>query len=195
MKNDFEHQYFPEGLIHFDLPIKFVDGGAYTGDTFKTLISNNVLIDQWIAFEPDPSNFSELARTATELKAKATLFPCGLSDRFDHVAFQTNEGAASHLDDGSGGIKVPCVSLDEVLHGVKIDYIKLDIEGAEIKALNGMADIIRRDKPYLAISAYHRPDHLWRILETLADLAPYAKMYIRQHGENGFDTVVYAVPR
>jgi FkbM family methyltransferase len=195
MKSDFEHQYFPADLIAFDRPITFVDGGAYTGDTFRNLILNNILIGHWIAFEPDPNNFLALARTASELAAKATLFPCGLSDKFDHIAFQANEGAASHLSSSSGRLQVPCVSLDEVFNGFAIDYIKLDIEGAEIDALNGMANIIKRDKPHLAVSMYHQPNHLWLIIETLADLASYANLYIRQHGENGFDTVAYAVPR
>lgn len=50
----------------------------------------------------------------------------------------------------------------------RIDYIKLDIEGAELDMLHGAAKIIVRCKPKMAICAYHKPEDLWT-------LAPYVK--------------------
>ncbi len=39
-----------------------------------------------------------------------------------------------------------------------VDFIKMDIEGAESPALAGCSKLLRRSRPDLAIAAYHRPD-------------------------------------
>jgi hypothetical protein len=81
------------------------------------------------------------------------------------------------------------------MHGVRPDYIKLDVEGSELAALYGMRKTIASCEPHLAVSLYHRPDDLWVLVRTLVELAPYADLTIRQHSLNAFDTVLYAKPR
>jgi FkbM family methyltransferase len=193
---DLGEQYLPPGLLNFRQPITFVDGGAYNGDTYGHLLSKGIKIDHWIGFEPDPQNFEALAAAARSQPGRATLFPCGLGDHFMHVPFAANQGTSSHLGNlpGAAEMTVPCVALDDVIHGAAPDYIKLDIEGAERDALLGMRNTIAACRPALAVSAYHRPEDLWAIPQTLGDLAPYTKLYLRQHAANAFDTVAYAVP-
>ncbi len=193
-------QYTPPDLLRLSGPITFVDGGAYNGDSYRHLIASGIEIANWIAFEPDPANFRALTEFAATAVPYATLMPCGLSNDFMHVAFAADSGAASHLKPGapkvsSSSLTVPCVALDDVLPGLRPDYIKLDIEGAEQAALYGMRKTITAARPHLAISIYHRPQDLWELIETARSLAPYANLYLRQHYLNGFDTVLYAVPR
>jgi len=152
-------------------------------------------VKNWIAFEPDPENFAKLAAFAATQSTASTLFPCGLSETFMQVQFAANEGAASDLGTGSGEMTVPCVALDDAVHGLCPDYIKLDIKGAEHSALLGMRKTIAAARPHLAVSAYHRPEDLWALAQTITELAPYAKLYLRQHAFNAFDTVFYAVPQ
>jgi FkbM family methyltransferase len=193
--SDLTQQYAPPGLLRFSAPITFVDGGAYDGDTCKYLRGKDIAIHHWLAFEPDPANYQALASFARTVPIQSTLFPCGLSEHFIQVPFAANEGTSSHLSTGGGGMTVPCVALDDVIHGPSPDYIKLDIEGAEASALRGMRHTIAKSKPHLAISAYHRPDDLWTLPLLLKELAPYADLYLRQHSRNAFETVLYAVPR
>ena len=192
---DITQQYMPDGLLNFPEPICFIDGDAYTGDTYSYLLSRNVVVKNWIAFEPDPENFAKLTAFAATLSTASTLFPCGLSETFMQVQFAANEGAASHLGTGSGEMTVPCVALDDAIHGFCPDYIKLDIEGAEHSALLGMRKTIAAARPHLAVSAYHRPEDLWALAQIISELAPYAKLHLRQHAFNAFDTVYYAVPQ
>jgi FkbM family methyltransferase len=196
-KSKIDEQYLPPDLISFEMPITFVDGGAYNGDTHRYLTAKGVSVAHWVAFEPDPRNFGALSEVAGSLLMPSTLFPCGLSDTFVHVPFAANADASSHLSDSSvsADITVPCVALDEVLPGLRPDYIKLDIEGAEQAALFGMRKTIAACHPHLAISVYHRPEDLWTLVHTLLELAPYANLYLRQHCLNAFDTVLYAIPR
>ena len=52
----------------------------------------------------------------------------------------------------------------------RVDYIKLDIEGAELDMLHGAAKLISRWKPKMAISAYHRREDLWTLINFVKSL-------------------------
>ena len=87
-------------------------------------------------------------------------------------------------------------SLDTLLYDEpnRPTFIKMDIEGAELEALEGARKIIERDKPKLAISCYHgMPNkHLWEIPYWIKTNFPDYRLHIRQHA--GFnETVCYAV--
>jgi N6-adenosine-specific RNA methylase IME4 len=70
----------------------------------------------------------------------------------------------------------------------------MDIEGAEPEALRGATQTIREFAPRLAVSAYHKPDHLWRIPEQLLALRNDFEIFLRPHNEECWDTVCYALP-
>lgn len=62
---------------------------------------------------------------------------------------------------GAGKITVPVRPLDEMVAGLGLDrvnYIAMDIEGAEREALKGARDILRRWRPTIMLASYHRPD-------------------------------------
>jgi hypothetical protein len=86
------------------------------------------------------------------------------------------------------------VAADEVLGGFKPDYVKLDIEGAEAAALRGMTQLIDAARPKLAVCVYHRPLDITTLPRQVRACLPEAKLYLRQHAYNGFDTVLYAIP-
>lgn len=71
-------------------------------------------------------------------------------------------------------------------------FIKMDIEGAELEALEGAKNTIVKSKPKLAICLYHKPDDLWKIPLYLKKLVPEYKFYIRHHSKVRWETVLYA---
>ena len=77
--------------------------------------------------------------------------------------------------------------------GVVPTYIKMDIEGAEHKAIEGAKNIIANNKPRLAISIYHKQEDLWDLPKLLLDIRPDYKFYIRHYTMGFADTVLYAV--
>jgi hypothetical protein len=85
------------------------------------------------------------------------------------------------------------VALDDVLPRFAPTFIKLDIEGAEIRALRGAAEMIQVHRPRVAACVYHLPGHLWEVPEYLRELLPENRLFLRYHGFNGFDAVAYAV--
>jgi hypothetical protein len=63
---------------------------------------------------------------------------------------------------GEHSVKAPLTTIDKLTAELKlerVDFIKMDIEGAEVRALNGARETIARDRPRMSISVYHVPDH------------------------------------
>jgi FkbM family methyltransferase len=196
-----ENQYFPSdvpGWLHRG-PLRFVDCGAYQGDTLELMLASQRHADATAHFEPDIRNFAALARLVRarrgDLRGSAVLWPCAVGDRSAAVAFDEGGDEASRVS-ADGGASVTAVALDDVLVGWAPTFIKMDIEGSEIEALHGARQVIAESRPSLAVCVYHRPDHLWRIpllLSSWDELDGY-QYYLRAHGFNGFDIVLYASP-
>jgi len=89
----------------------------------------------------------------------------------------------------------PMVSLDDYCaeHGLaRVDFIKMDIEGSEGAALQGAAETIRRHKPRLAISAYHKTDDLWVLARRIKELNPDYQLSFGHHSPIQWESVLYA---
>jgi hypothetical protein len=110
------------------------------------------------------------------------------------LSFSEGNLGASALTTG-GTIQVPVVGLDEALHDQPVNFIKLDIEGAEPQALEGAKNLILQQKPGLAVCVYHEPRHLWSLGLWLHQLNVGYEFYMRTHAFNTFETVLYAIAK
>ncbi|MEG1762065.1 MAG: FkbM family methyltransferase [Bacteroidales bacterium] len=192
-----EEQYFSE-----DIPLKnvhsFVDAGAFDGDTLPFLLKKYPALHTYLGFEPDQKNFDALSKQIKLNYAKQinniSIYPCGLWSKTEILKFSDNNGEASAIGESSEGISIQCLALDQVVFNTQIDYIKMDIEGAELQALYGAEQTIRTHQPNLAICVYHQPEHLYTIPLLLNSWHLGYTFYLRQYGFYGFDLVLYAIP-
>lgn len=123
------------------------------------------------------------------------MHPYGLSDRVGTAAFRSGRKEESGIvgpADGNCSDVIETVALDEFLRGERVTFIKMDIEGAERDALKGAAQIIREQKPKLAVSIYHRPDDVIEIPKLILSLRPDYRLYIRHYSLLSNETVLYA---
>jgi FkbM family methyltransferase len=191
-------QYFPPDVVRFGAPLRFVDCGAFTGDTLADVARLGMAVESVFAFEPDRAHYERLVAYSKEFSrltgAAVSLWPCAVADKVGMMSFESDAGEAGRLHVG-GSSQTLAVSLDEVLPSAGPTYIKMDIEGAELRALAGATAMIRRSRPRLAICAYHRPEDLWEIPLFVRDLDLSYDLYLRAHGHDSFDVVMYAVPR
>lgn len=103
---------------------------------------------------------------------------------------------SSKIEPGAiSGDSFSCVTLDDYAGKQTrcVDFIKMDIEGAEIDALTGAQRVIADQKPRLAISAYHKPEHFWEIPLLLRALNPTYTLYFGHHTPISWESVFYAV--
>lgn len=190
-------QYFSRQLFPPREDECFVDCGAYNGDTLLDFAEwTKGRFQKVVAFEADPNNFAALNLTAnadTRLRGRVEAFQQAVGSENCTVRFAAS-GHASAAISASGRIEVQCVSLDQAVMTEHPTYIKMDIEGAELDALQGAREILARDRPALAICAYHFQDHLWRVPQLMRELMPDASLLLRPHCADGFDLVCYAIP-
>jgi FkbM family methyltransferase len=191
------HQYFPGNIAGYPpSPLRFVDGGACTGDTIEQIAMSKKEVSALALFEPDPANFKTLSKGARTWAAKgipAFAWPCGLYDKTGLLRFNPDRGAASGFT-ADGELTLPVAALDDVIAGFAPNLIKLDIEGAERSALIGGMETIKRYRPALAVCVYHRPDDLWSLPSFIRSTWSGYQLYLRLHQYSGFDIVLYAVP-
>ena len=196
-KPDLTHQYFPQDIPAWKTPLRFVDCGAFDGDTLSNFQRANIPIEALSAFEPDENNFRKLAQFVQANQKyfpQTNLYPCGVFSSTKKLSFNSGVGEAS-VTTVVGDAVVQCVALDETIPTFTPTLIKMDIEGAEPDALLGARNLIADSRPGLAISIYHRPEHLWQIPLLVKDLVKGEYQYfLRAHGFNDFDIVLYAIP-
>jgi len=189
-KPETDTHYLPHGLPRPPSPMRYVDCGAYTGDTIQSFLAHGATFDEIVAFEPDPANYPRLCRSIAPFKAAA--FPCGVWDRMTQLRFSSDEDA-SHVDE-AGEIMVQVVALDQALPNFAPTLIKMDIEGAENRALLGARNTIQAHRPHLAISTYHKPRDLWELQLLIDSWNLDYRFHLRTHCYNGFETVLYGLP-
>ncbi len=193
LENDHK-QYFAALSVAGKGYRKFVDCGAFTGDTLADLFEHLGEIDELFLFEPENENLVKLKEYLRKNKKKIkkmVLFPCGVWNQITQMRFDSNVDAASAIS-SSGKSFIQCVSIDEVLTGFSPTFIKMDIEGAELEALHGARHTIEECQPDLAICLYHSLSHFWEVPRFLKKICPDYKFFLRTYGAAGFETVLYA---
>ena len=155
-----EPQYFLEPFFPVDGDIA-IDGGAFDGGTAIDFVGQGAKV---YAFEMDQKNYQQILPRAK--KHHFTIENMGLSSE-ESTATYLSAGAGSHmLGGGGGGVTAHFIDIDTYVKRQnlpRIDYIKLDIEGAELACLKGAAKSIVRWKPKMAISAYHKLEDIWTL--------------------------------
>jgi len=194
-------EYYPCDIIQLSANESFVDVGAYNGDTIIDFIKKtHNQFNAIFAFELDKKNFKELEATvdklAASVKNKIKLYNFGLLDEEKHVYYETGGSGSESTFINVINNACACgktLRLNDILKNESVTFIKMDIEGSEVKALSGAEEIIRKQKPKLAVCVYHKPEHLWEVPLYIKKIVPEYKIYIRHHTPLEYETVCYAL--
>ncbi len=170
----------------------FVDGGAFDGDTIEDFLRRvDGKFDHIHAFELCADNYRKLIANMQNKAdfAKIHCYELGLWDCQEQIVYNS---AMTQSTIGEGCAKGVVDRLDAVLGDAPVSFIKLDIEGAEMHALRGAENIIRTQKPKMAVCVYHDLRHLYEVPLYLKSLVPEYKIYFRHHTMYEYETICYA---
>lgn len=185
--------YIDDEIVRPQADEIFVDAGCYDGNSSLDFIQwTKGHVKKIYAFEPDERNYENCKENLDKNSVSFQLEKAGLWSEKTTLHFCNQHNASSRIDD-EGDIKIPTLSLDEVVGNDKVTFIKMDIEGAELEALKGAVDTIKNNKPRLAICLYHKPEDVVEIPRYVKELVPEYKMYIRHYLPYHYDTILYAV--
>jgi FkbM family methyltransferase len=192
-----EESYFLDSLYRIDDHEVFVDCGAYTGDTAEQVIRRNPAFSKIVAIEADPQNFDRLTKWIVTLEAsvasRINALNIAVGAKRGKLRFQAGGGEGAKLA-ADGNVVVECIPIDELATGAAPTFIKMDIEGAELDALEGARRSIQTHRPILSICVYHKQDDLWRIPLFIHRLVEDYRLFLRPHDVDGWQLVCYAVP-
>lgn len=191
-----EDEYFspyPAGKnITFELGSEEIlcDIGAHVGTTiYKFLTATRWKYSAIHAFEPDTVNYEALKNEFFSTLPNFNAKNIALSDVKSVLGFSETGTMGSRLD-SSGNMQIQVSTLDdEIEHAT---FIKMDVEGHEVKILQGAKKLLSVSKPRLAITGYHFSDDLLDIVKLIKEIVPQYRLRLRHHSFYYYDTIIYA---
>jgi FkbM family methyltransferase len=180
----------------------YIDGGSWQGDTLQELkdaLADNIEIH---CFEPDVQNYkilNKLVALKTYLNVKIN--KSALWNKIQKLEFLCSDEAVHTMqsrvtDESSNGkkVQVDAIDLDSYCSQENITptFLKLDVEGAELEVIEGAQLTLKGAAPKLALSAYHKPNDLWEIVEKVKAINPNYQFYFVHHSQHLLESVIYA---
>ena len=176
-----------------------IDGGGCWGDSALYFADRTGEAGQVHTFEFVPANLEILHRNLglnPRLAGRISVVAAALWDCPDHRVQYTAAGAATTVTAGLGaGAEASTRTIDQYVAQCglpRVDYIKLDIEGSECRALSGAETTLRRWRPTLAIALYHRLEDFVDIPEYLASLDLGYRFFLGHFTIHAEETILFA---
>lgn len=207
LKKDYmmiEDKYWQKDIIKLEDNEVYVECGAYDGEVIEEFIEdmkiNNKKYSKIFAIEADSDNFTILKekfdtncnvicvnKAVSNKKCKLKLEFAGTS------AAKVVEMADDITDGRDSNNIIDADTLDNIIGDERVTLIAMDIEGSELEALQGAKNIIKKYKPRLCISAYHKEEDLYTITSYIKNICPEYKIYMRALYPFSFDFTIFAI--
>lgn len=168
----------------------FVDAGGFDGDTAEGFCRRYPDYRRVYLVEPSPGN---LARARTRLAGVRDIEYCNVavSDAPGEMLFDAEAGPASAFrTDGSVRVKVSTI---DALIEEPVTFIKMDLEGWEMRALHGAMRHLRVDRPKLAIAVYHTANDFLDVARFARTVHPDYRIFLRHYTQGWSETIMYFV--
>ena len=168
--------YLMDGFIPKDGAV-VIDGGVFDGGTATVFSQMGYKV---YGFEMDKKNFEIAKRVAT--KNNFVVENLALGSYKHQMRYNLTGSSGSSFN--AQGSEITDVRENGIS---RVDLIKLDVEGAELEILKGARTCITRWKPILAISAYHKWDDFWVLMNFIKSIRHDYEFAMRQGAENNED--------
>lgn len=170
---------------------RYIDLGAYRGDTIDELINYGGGYKKIIALEPDIKTYNKLCKHIENMP-NVTAYQKTIWKDNRTMCFSNKKGRGSAIS--SSGTLVDAVCIDTLSENYNPTYIKIDVEGAEKQAIAGGINTLKNIKPKLNIAAYHTFRDLFELILIINAINPEYRFYLRHHPYIPlWDTNIYCV--
>lgn len=198
------HQYecaLPDRVVKAEEGNVVIDAGGCWGDTalyfahevgkngkvysFEFMPENLVIFERNMSVNPELSQRINLVRMPLWSKSGEQLF-VEANGPATRVVLNTNRPDAT---------RVETLTIDDLVNNEKldrVDFIKMDIEGAELESLRGAENTICRFRPKLAICVYHKLNDFWEIPQYIDSLELGYRFSLRHFTIHAEETVLFA---
>lgn len=176
-----------------------VDAGVYDGAGIAVFFRFFPLLKKVYGFEPLKNIYCcglEYVLGDEELK-KTEIIPLALSDKKQTMQIlNLGHGSALSVDKNQQNtLEIETVPLDLFWdNDKKLDFIKLDVENAEMDVLKGAIETIKKDRPQIATSIYHSKEQFFGIPLFLKENLDNYTFKLSHYSFSLAETVLYAIP-
>lgn len=188
-------QYFDLEYMKPEKEEVFVDCGSCNGDNSLDFIKwAGKSAKKIVALEPFKDACGIVENTLKNCGCKSEVHQVAAWCEKRKLRFNENAALGSTGVDNNGNFLVQADTIDHILKGEKVTFIKMDIEGSELLALQGAEKTIKKYKPKLAICVYHKPEDIVEIPYYIYKLRPDYKFYLRHYAyPSTAETVLYCL--
>lgn len=183
-----DEQYF-EDFMQFKNEV-FVDAGGFDGDTSEGFAKRYPDYKKIILFEPSELNISDAHQRLSGYR-DIEYHSIGLSDSAGFLGFNQENGSASNITD-SANSRIKVDTLDNTVLE-PVTFIKMDLEGWEIKALQGSFNHISQSHPKLAIAVYHDSPDFRLIHKFIEGFGINYKCYLRHYTQGWSESIMFFI--
>lgn len=162
---EYMRQYIPQDAVILDI-------GANIGN--HTVFYGKIMNARVYAFEPQKDVFQTLNKNIIlNSLDNVSAFNFGLGERNSKASLgrtlDHNCGGASIVESNSGELEIK--TLDSLNIPEKIDFMKIDVEGAELSVLKGALQKIKADRPIIIMEV--EDDHFLKVVEFMSSIDYY----------------------
>lgn len=157
-----------------------VDIGAFCGDSLLVLLQYT---DKTVfSFEYSPENIKLIKETIQKNNLdtnRIVIINKGISNEIKQIKTEYEKSALSHIKENENGdvINMTTIDAESLRYKMKVGFMKADIEGMELLALQGAVETIKKDRPIISFSIYHNFDGLFRIRHFIDEFPNYTFRY------------------
>lgn len=161
---------------------RVIDGGAFNGDTARIFLSAFDEVEHVICVEPDERSFRKLsAFVENESRCKAVSAALGERTGLTEFLSSASRGSATKGNQKRGkSVSVPVATVDSLLVGEGDLLLKLDVEGAEARALSGSVRTVTEERASLAVALYHRTADIFALPLAIRQMRSDMRLYLRR---------------
>ena len=169
-----------------------IDAGAYDGATaIQFLKWGGGKVKKVYSLEFDPESAAKCKENLKPYADKIILVDKGTWDK-DEIMHIGTDGSSGSSTSIVGKTEVHLTAIDNIVKDEAVTFIKMDVEGAELKSLIGARNTIIKNHPRLAICVYHKSEDLYEIPGYILSIVPDYKFLLRHYCSREYETVLYA---
>lgn len=142
----------------------FIDAGACIGELIPALLEYEPC--RIYAFEPSENNVRRFQKEMAKRRItqeKVEIVPVALGSENGVISFADCGGAGQKITDNKGCETCKVMSLDDFCSQRSVSdlgLLKTDVEGMGLALCKGAINVIKKDRPVLALAAYHNKEEL-----------------------------------
>jgi FkbM family methyltransferase len=182
-----------------DIPMRYrkrpyhvvLDVGAYDGDTLRSF-RESFKSERAIAVEANTQLFDKIREVGSSYPRGIAISPKAAWSRDTRLKFEEVRFGMVQVTESSDG-SLDAAPLDSSITE-EVNFVKMDIEGAESEALTGSQNLLQRWQPDLAIAVYHRPEDVFLLCDQITSLgydADRFSWYFGHHSDCVDDSIFY----